>query len=128
VRSDPIESVDPAALWPQGPPTVIVDLVGSPATLDWSAAALATGGRVIVLTTFRDRTTTLDPRSMVFRETSVIASRYANRAELLAAAELLVSGRLRPMIGAVAGPADVLDLHAALQEGTLLARGALRWS
>ena len=125
VRSSP--ALDPV-LWPAGPPTCVIDLVGSAETLAWSHAALAVGGRLIVLTTFRDRTAPLDPRAMVFGETSVIASRYANRAELLAAADLLAADRVRAVVGEVVDPPDVLELHDALRAGTLVGRGAVRWS
>lgn len=126
VRSDDLSGVDPG-LWSQGPATVVIDLVGSDATLRWSITALDMGGRLLVLTTFRDRTATIDPREMVFREIAVIGSRYARRAEVALAADLVASGRITPVIGAVVGPDGVGDVHAALRSGDLLGRGALQW-
>jgi D-arabinose 1-dehydrogenase-like Zn-dependent alcohol dehydrogenase len=128
VPSRSFAGVDPDALWPDGRPTVVVDLVGVPDSLQWAANALATGGRMIVLTTFRDRTFPLDPRTMVFSEASVIASRSFSRAELATAGRLLAAGRIRAMLGGVAAPADVLELHEQLRRGSLLGRGALRWT
>jgi D-arabinose 1-dehydrogenase-like Zn-dependent alcohol dehydrogenase len=126
VRSDDFTTLDPA-IWPQGPPTVVIDLIGSPASLRWSAEALDMGGRLVVLTTFPDRRADLDPRAMVFRETSVIASRYASRSEVALAGVLVASGRIRPVIGEVVGPDGVPSVHDQLRAGTLLGRGALRW-
>lgn len=126
VRSDDLSTLDPA-LWPDGSPTVVIDLVGSAATLQWSAASLATGGRLLVLTTFRDRTLSLDPRQVVFKEIAVIGSRYAGRAEVAAAAELVATGRIKPVIGTVVPPDGVRGVHDALRSGQLLGRGALQW-
>lgn len=121
-----LSNLDPA-LWEEGPPTVVIDLVGTAATLAWSVDALATGGRMVVLTTFRDISTPLDPRQLVFREAEVMGSRYATRREVATAAELVASGRIRPMIGEVVGPDGIPDLHARLEDRRLVGRGALRW-
>jgi D-arabinose 1-dehydrogenase-like Zn-dependent alcohol dehydrogenase len=128
VDSRDFGAVDPGALWPQGPPTVVVDLLGSSASLAWSAAALTTGGRLVVVTTFPDRKLAVDPRDLVFREIAVLGSRYAGRAEVALAAELVGTGQIRPVIGATTGPEGVTEQHRQLREGTLLGRGALRWT
>lgn len=128
VDSRDFAAVDPIALWPDGPPTVVVDLLGTTASLAWAAAALGMGGRLAVVTTFPGRALPLDPRDLVFRELSVVGSRYASRAEVGLAADLVAAGRVRPVIGTVTGPDGVLDLHRQLREGALLGRGALRWT
>jgi propanol-preferring alcohol dehydrogenase len=128
VDSSDFAAIDGAGLWPAGPPTVVIDLVGTSASLAWATANLAPGGRVVVLTTFPDRTGPLYPRQLVLAEASVIGSRYASKAEVAAAAELVASGRIRPVIGASTGPDGVLDLHAALRNETLTGRGALIWT
>lgn len=126
VRGGDLSALD-SALWPEGPPTVVIDLVGATATLEWGAAALGMGGRLVVLTTFRDRALTVDPRDMVFREIAVIGTRYAGRSEVALAANLVASGRITPVIGEVVGPDGVPAVHDALRSGALLGRGALRW-
>ncbi|MGI9647314.1 MAG: zinc-binding dehydrogenase, partial [Acidimicrobiia bacterium] len=128
VRSDDFSSVDPASLFEAGRPTVVVDLVGTGDSLAWSSGALASGGRMVVLTTFRNSSLQVDPRDLVFRETSLVGSRYANRSEVAVAGGLVASGAVRPIIGQVAGPGDVNDLHDRLLAGTMLGRGALDWS
>lgn len=128
VDSSDFAAIDGAGLWLAGPPTVVIDLVGTPDSLAWATANLAPGGRVVVLTTFPDRTGPLYPRQLVFAEASVLGSRYASKAEVAAAAELVASGRVHPIIGASTGPDGVLDLHAALRDETLIGRGALVWS
>jgi D-arabinose 1-dehydrogenase-like Zn-dependent alcohol dehydrogenase len=106
----------------------VIDLVGSPETLAWAWDALAIGGRLCVLTTFRDVDFRPEPRDFVFKESEVIGSRYASRAELVRAAQLVASGAVRAVVGATADPRDVEDLHEDLRTGRLRGRGALVWS
>lgn len=128
VDSSRFDAVDPDGLWPDGRPTVVIDLVGSAGSLAWSLASLHVGGRLVVLTTFPDRSLPADPRQLVFGEASVIASRYAGRGEVAAAARLVASGRVRPVIGTRGGVDALPAMHRALRDGTLLGRGALVWS
>jgi len=118
---------DPASLFGGARPTVVVDLVGAAATLAWSVSAVAPGGRVVLLTTFRDVTTRLDPRELVFAESSIMGSRYASVAEVAEAATLVADGRIRPVIGTVVDPDGVPAVHEAIRGGSLVGRGALRW-
>ncbi|HSK91441.1 MAG TPA: alcohol dehydrogenase catalytic domain-containing protein [Euzebyales bacterium] len=127
VDATDITAVDGGALWPTGPPTVVIDLVGTADSLAWATASLAPGGRAVVLTTYPDRAGTLSPRELVFAESSVLGSRYASKGEVASAAELVMSGRIRPVIGTTVGPGDVMALHAALRGGELMGRGALTW-
>ncbi|MGH3501076.1 MAG: alcohol dehydrogenase catalytic domain-containing protein [Nocardioidaceae bacterium] len=127
VLSVDIEALDPA-LWPDGYPNVVIDLVGSPETLRWSVDALGPGGRLVVLTTFPGRQLPIDPRDLVFRELTVLGSRYASWAEVSTAAALVASGRVLPVIGETVGSADLLALHSRLRHGSLVGRGALSWS
>ncbi len=127
VRSDDLGSIDPSRVFADGPPTVVVDLVGTPAAARWAIDGLGMGGRLVALTTFRDRGVEIESRELVFRELSLIGSRYSHRSELAEAAQLVASGAVEPIIGAVRGPEDVLDIHDQLRSGTLVGRGALDW-
>ena len=127
VDSSDLSSVDGASLWDEGPPNVVVDLVGSGETLAWALANLGVGGRLAVLTTFRGRGVELDPRELVLREVSVIGSRYASVAEVSFAAQMVADGRIRPIVGETTGPDDVLRLHDLLRSDALIGRGALSW-
>ena len=126
-RSDDLDEVDASTLFSDGPPTVVVDLVGSSSAMRWSIDGLGMGGRLVALTTFRDRGVEIESRELVFRELSVIGSRYSYRSELAEAAELVGSGAVEPIIGMVGGPEDVLEIHEQLRSGTLVGRGALDW-
>ena len=115
------------SLFADGPPTVVIDLVGSEAIGSWAIGALGPGGRVVALTTFIDRPVTVQYRDFVFREISLLGSRYATKAEVATAAELVATGKVQPVIGQVVGPDDLLSLHQRLRAGELVGRGALSW-
>jgi propanol-preferring alcohol dehydrogenase len=114
-------------LFDDGPPTVVVDFVGTRSSMDWALASLGMGGRLVALTTFPDRPLTYEARTLVFHESAILGSRYASRAEVRRAAELIAAGSIEPAIGGVRPAADVLELHDALHDGTLIGRGAIDW-
>ena len=107
---------------------VVVDLLGSDASLAWGLRALGPSGRLVLLTTFPGRSFEVAPRAMVFGERSILASRYARRSELAVAARLVADGRVTPVVSRVTGPDDVDVLHDELRAGSLLGRGALAWT
>ncbi len=127
VDSADFAAVDAARVFSEGGPTVVVDLLGSVASTRWGIDGLAMGGRYVALTTFPDRPATFESRALVFRELSLLGSRYSHRDQVAAAAGLVTSGAVEPIIGAVTGPDRVLDIHARLREGSLIGRGALDW-
>jgi D-arabinose 1-dehydrogenase-like Zn-dependent alcohol dehydrogenase len=110
-----------------GLPTVVIDFVGSATTGAWALDNLASRGRLVVLTTFVDRLIPIDYRHLVFSETTVLGSRYATKAEVATAADLVATGKVKPIVGSVAGPIDLLPLHEALRTKQLVGRGALTW-
>jgi D-arabinose 1-dehydrogenase-like Zn-dependent alcohol dehydrogenase len=128
----PVESTDfteleARSLWPAGSPTAIVDLVGSQDSLRWAFEAASPGGEIVLLTPFRGRTMVVDPREAVMREIAIRGSRYSTRAEVRVAAELVATGRVRPIISEAADPSSLPELHELLDKGRLVGRGALRW-
>lgn len=127
VRSDDLASIDQLSLFDDGPPSVVIDLLGTALSAHWSIEGLGPGGRLVALTTFRDRPTPIESRELVFGELSILGSRYAGRAEVAEAARLVATGAIEPIIGQVGGPDQILEMHTRLREGTLLGRGALDW-
>lgn len=128
VLSRSFDDVNLAGVWQGKRPTVVIDLVGSSASLLWGLETLAPGGRIVVLTTFRDVEFPVAPRELVFRELDLLGSRYASKAELMEAAALVAAGQIRPVVSQVVPPSQVGEVHQALREGTLLGRGALDWA
>lgn len=127
VHAGDLEAVDPAEVFSDGPPTVVVDLLGSGESERWSLDGLGMGGRLVTLTTFRDRAVPFESRELVFSEISILGSRYSNRAEVAEAGRLVASGAVEPVIGETRGPGEVLEIHDMLRERRLLGRGALDW-
>jgi propanol-preferring alcohol dehydrogenase len=128
VISRAFHEVDLRPAFDGAPPTVVIDLVGSRASLAWALAVLPLGGRLVVLTTFRNVDLLVSPRDLVLRELTVYGSRYASKAELRESADLVAAGRIHPVVSQVVPPAQVEDVHRALREGTLVGRGAIDWS
>lgn len=128
VESSDLTSIDPQGLFGDGRPTVVVDLLGTQASLRWSIDGLDMGGRLVSLTAFQNRPIEIQSREFVFRELSFLGSRYCSRAELFEAGQLVASGAVKPIIGHIGGPAEVPEMHDKLLAGTLLGRGALDWS
>jgi D-arabinose 1-dehydrogenase-like Zn-dependent alcohol dehydrogenase len=128
VRSRSFDNLDLSTVWHGDRPTVVIDLVGTTASLNWGVGALITGGRMVVLTTFPGVTVPLDPRQLVFREISLLGSRYASRAEVMEAAGLVATGQIRPIVSQIVPPEQVGEVHQALRAGTLLGRGAVDWT
>ena len=120
--------VDADELFDDGRPTVVIDLLGTPASAGWGLDALGRRGRLIHLTTFRERPLTFESRQLVFGEVSIIGSRYASRAQIREAAELLAAGTVEAVISSVVANQDVLTIHDQLKSGTLIGRGAIDWS
>jgi propanol-preferring alcohol dehydrogenase len=126
--SSDFTTLEAGNLFDDGPPTVIVDLIGTADSTNWSLTSLANRGRLVVLTTFRDQPLQFESRDLVFRESTVIGSRYASRAQVAEAAELLASGAVKPIIGLVRPAEGVGVIHDQLRAGTLRGRGAITWS
>lgn len=127
ILSRSFDEVDLHNAWGGEKPTVVIDLVGNRASLCWGLEVLDTGGRLIVLTTFQNVDFPVSPRELVFREIHLLGSRYAAKAELLEAAELVATGQIKPIISKVTTPDGIEDVHRRLHEGTLIGRGALVW-
>lgn len=112
----------------RGEADVIIDLVGTPASLAWSIEHVAVQGRLVVVTTFPGVDVAVSPRDLTLKQASVIGSRYASRAELMFAAELVATGRIKPVVSRRVGIDEVEEAHDALRDGTLLGRAALGWN
>jgi len=127
VRSHDFDGLDPR-IWPDGGPTVIVDFIGRPESLAWAQRAIERGGRIVVMTSFKDVAVPVEPWRLVEWETAMIGSRYATRGEVRLAAELVSDGRVRPIIGLTVPASGALEIHKRLRSGDLVGRGAIRWT
>ncbi len=128
VHSRSFDTVDLKKAWSGEPPTVVIDLLGSHESVTWALDILPLGGRLVLLTTFRNVEAVLSPRDFVLRELTVLGSRYASKAELRESAELVAAGTIHPVVSAVVGPEGIEEVHGALRDATLVGRGAVDWN
>jgi D-arabinose 1-dehydrogenase-like Zn-dependent alcohol dehydrogenase len=128
VLSRSFRDIELPVTWDRHAPEVVIDLVGSKESLTWAVSSLSAGGRLVVLTTFRDVDIQVSPRDLVMREISLLGSRYASKAELRESADLVASGKIRPVVSHIVPPARVEDVHRELLEGRLIGRGAVDWT
>jgi propanol-preferring alcohol dehydrogenase len=113
--------------WRGRPPDMVVDLLGTELSMTWALDALGERGRLVVLTTFRGVASSVAPRDIVLGELSIVGSKYASRANVRTAADLVARELVKPIIGRVGPARDVLSMHEQLRSGLLIGRGALRW-
>jgi D-arabinose 1-dehydrogenase-like Zn-dependent alcohol dehydrogenase len=104
---------------------VAVDFVGRQETHEAAVTALDRGGRLVVLTVATEAPVAITNRALVGGELSVLGSKYASHAELLAAADLLARGAVQPVISTRGDLASVADQLAAIGEGRVIGRGVL---
>ncbi|MSO82950.1 MAG: NADPH:quinone oxidoreductase [Acidobacteria bacterium] len=128
VLSRSFDGIDLAAVWGERDADVVIDLLGSRASLAWGLQALALGGRLVVLTTFLDVEVVMNPRDLVLREATILGSRYASRAEIMEAADLVAAGKIHPVVSQVVPPEDIEKVHRAIEGGSLVGRGAVDWN
>jgi D-arabinose 1-dehydrogenase-like Zn-dependent alcohol dehydrogenase len=125
VDSSDFETV--ASAWTGRPPDVVIDLLGTDGSMTWALSALNQRGRLVVLTTFRDAAGPVAPRDLVLRELAILGSKYASRADVRTAADMVARGQVRPIVGREGTAADVPSMHEQLRSGRLIGRAAVRW-
>ena len=106
---------------------VILDIVGGP-YLARNVAALATGGRLLVVSTQGGTSAELDLRMLMHKRASILASTLrarpgAEKAAIVAGVReqvwpLVAAGRVRPVIERVLPTAEAAAAHQLLDEGT----------
>ncbi len=128
ILSRSFDDVDLSPAWGGESPSVVIDLLGSRASVDWALRSLPLGGRLVLLTTFRGVDMVMSPRDAVLRELTILGSRYASKAELADSARLVADGKIHPVVSKVVPPDGIEGVHDALRDGTLIGRGAVRWT
>ena len=121
------EAVDLTDVWGGKRPSVIIDIIGQGGSVEWAIDNIEVGGRIVLLTTFRDSQFAAEPRDFVFKEMSLLGSRYASRSELLESVQLVQLGKIKPIVSSITSPKDVEKIHTQLRDGTLIGRGAIIW-
>lgn len=103
----------------------VADFVGSAETLGMALNALALSGRIVILGVDPKATLPVAPPRLLRGEVGLIGSRYASRAEVFEAVELVRRGRVRAVIGARGGLQDVPRLHAQVAAHQVVGRAVV---
>lgn len=104
---------------------VVLDFVATPETLTASLAALAPGGRLVIMGYF-PRGSVLETPTWVFtEEIEITGNRSAGRQDVADAIALMHSGRIRPVIDRVFPLKDAMHAHRAFEAGEIVGRAVL---
>lgn len=102
----------------------VLELVGV-ATLPASLAAMAKGGRMVVVGSHTGDAWTIDP-GLVFRnEWEILGSRNVSVDELATVADLAAAGKVEPVIAGAYGLEEAERLHERVREGQVIGRDVL---
>jgi len=104
---------------------VVADFVATTETLNLALNALALSGRIVILGVDPQATLQISTSRLLRGEVSVIGSRYASRAEVSEAVELVRRGQVRPVIWARGRLEDVPRLHGLLAGHQVIGRAAI---
>ncbi|MFC4949171.1 alcohol dehydrogenase catalytic domain-containing protein [Pseudonocardia sp. GCM10023141] len=101
---------------------VCVDTVASRSTLTSGLGILGRAATLLVVGFQGGALVELDPRALVLDEVVITGSRYASRAEIAAALELVEQRRIEPVIGARFALDDVAKAYRAMQANEAFGR------
>lgn len=104
---------------------VVVDYVGKD-TWEKSLKSLVSGGRLLTCgaTTGWDAVT--DLRHVFYRQLEIIGSTMGSRNDLMIPLDLILQGRMRPVVGACYDLADIADAHRDMENRTVLGKSIIR--
>lgn len=105
-----------------GPMAVCVDTVGSEATLRSAAQCLGRRGTLVALGLHADASVSVPVADLITSELSVVGTRYATRADIAGALDLVAAGLVAPVIGARFGFDEVDEAFRAVQAGAVFGR------
>jgi D-arabinose 1-dehydrogenase-like Zn-dependent alcohol dehydrogenase len=99
--------------------------VSTPATQEAAVAALATGGRLVILSGAA-QPFTLTVGAVMAKELEVLGSRYVTRQEVMETLAIVARRDVWPVVTEVAPLADANALHDRIERGEVFGRAALR--
>lgn len=103
----------------------VIEIVGTPETLQWSLPAVKSGGKLILVGYAPGRPFALDTMMMHYREYTVIGSRFVTKSGLLELIKLVEQGKIQPVVTKVLPFDQANEAIEALKKKTYLGRIAL---
>ncbi|MCI0452825.1 MAG: zinc-binding dehydrogenase [Candidatus Latescibacteria bacterium] len=100
---------------------VVVDYVGKDTWVK-SLRSLSRGGRLVTCGATTGYNPQEDLRHIFFRQLEVIGSTMGSKNELMAPLNMIVAGRMKPVVGAVYAMKDTADAHRAMEARRVLGK------
>jgi len=104
---------------------VVIETVGRPDTLRWSASSLGAGGRLVLVGYEPRLPVELDALETHYRELEVFGTRVSTRQELEEVIRLVEQGRLRPVVDQSYPLEQANEALRAVAEGKVFGRAVL---
>jgi D-arabinose 1-dehydrogenase-like Zn-dependent alcohol dehydrogenase len=105
---------------------VVVDTVGTPATIAQAERLVRPGGRIVAVGYAVDRSVELPSARAVLEEIELVGSRYVARDELERAIRLVADGRVQTVVDRVLPLERANEAFAALEAGEVVGRVVLQ--
>jgi D-arabinose 1-dehydrogenase-like Zn-dependent alcohol dehydrogenase len=105
---------------------VVVDTVGTPATIAQAERLVRPGGRIVAVGYGVGRSIELPSARFVLEEVEVVGSRYVARDELERAIRLVADGRVQTVVDRVLPLERADEAFAALEAGEVVGRVVLQ--
>ena len=104
---------------------VVIETVGRPETLPWSAASLSPGGRIVLVGYDPNRPVELDALGVHYRELEVLGTRVSTQPELEEVIRLVQDGLLKPVVDRSYPLEQANEALQAVAEGKVFGRAVL---
>ena len=102
-----------------------IEITGMP-TFDMSLAALAGGGRLVLVGNTDPAPLTTNPGIWIVRELKLVGSAHATRADLAEVVDLVDSGRVSVEVATVRELREAAEVHQALERREIAGRAVLK--
>ena len=103
---------------------VAIDYVSAPSTLEAAARALARRGRMVILGG-AGKSFQASAFDMLYKEQTLLGSRYVTRIDILENLDLVVRGEIWPLVTEIRPMAQAEVLHERVEQGAVIGRAAL---
>jgi D-arabinose 1-dehydrogenase-like Zn-dependent alcohol dehydrogenase len=103
---------------------VAIDYVSTTLTLEAAAKALARRGRLVTLGG-AGKSFQMSASDLLYKEQTVLGSRYVTRSEILETFDLVVRGEIWPLVSDIRPLAEAEALHERVERGDVIGRAAL---
>ena len=103
----------------------VIEIAGPP-TFAASLAALAPGGRLVLVGNTRPSLVEMNPGVVIVRELKVLGSAHATRDQLEEVISLVAEGKISPTVGDIRPLEEAADLHRAMEAHQVTGRAVLR--